>query len=348
MKILVAGSFRYETYAKAFYEAFRRMGHDVRSLDTEQFELNENNLLKVAVGKVKRHWLLGPAIGAAGRALKREVREFKPDLVFLYHCYFFHPSAVREIGSRTVVFSCENDDPFERRSDKPNPAYYLEAARHCRLNYVFRRKNVEDFARIGVDNAKVLLPYYMETRNYPIPCEKDIPLAFVGHWEDDGRDRMIKALLDAGLPFELYGDAYSWEKSRYWPQLQACFYGAAYGERYNELLNRIQVSLVFFSKANNDTYTRRCFELPVTRTMMLSEYTSDMDSFWPEGECCVYFRNEDELVKKAAFLLDNPAEVRRIADNAFNRLKALGGSDSDRAREVLADYDRIVRGNNLL
>lgn len=348
MKILVAGSFRYEIYAKAFYEAFRRMGHDVRSLDTEQFELNEDNPLKIALGKVKRHWLVGPAIDAAGRALKREVREFRPDLVFLYHCYFFHPSAVREISRKTTVFSYENDDPFERRKDKPNPAYYLEAARYCRLNYVFRRKNVEDFSRIGVDNAKVLLPYYMETRNFPIACEKDIPLAFVGHWEDDGRDEMIMALLDAGLPFSLYGHDDTWSQSKYWPRLRDCFRGPADGRQYNEVLNRVQVALVFFSKKNNDTYTRRSFELPVTKTVMLSEYTADMDGFWPEDECCVYFRDGEELVKKASFLLDNPAEVRRIAQNAFNRLKVLGGSDSDRAREVLADYDRIVRGSSPL
>lgn len=346
MKILVAGSFRYETYAKAFYEAFRRMGHDVLKLDTEDFVAK--GPFGSVVEKMKHQWLVGSSINYADGVLRRKVSDFRPDLVFLYHCYFFHPSAIRDISRHTTVFSYENDDPFERRKDKHNPSYYIEAARYCKLNYVYRRKNVEDFARIGVNNAKVLLPYYMETCNYPMACEKDIPLAFAGHWEDDGRDRMIKALLDAGLPFELYGEAASWSKSSLWPQLQGCFHGAVYGEKYNELLNRIQVSLVFFSKVNNDTYTRRSFELPVTKTVMLSEYTADMDGFWPEDECCVYFRSEEDLVKKASFLLENPAEVRRIADNAFNRLKALGGSDSDRAREVLADYDRIVRGSNPL
>lgn len=346
MIILVAGSFRYEMYAKAFYEAFRRLGHEVRSLDTEKFEIKEDNALKIAEGKVKRHWLVGPSIVAASRALKREVREFKPDLVFLYHCYFFHPSAVREISRTTTVFSYENDDPFERRKDKPNPAYYMEAARYCRLNYVFRCKNVDDFSRIGVNNAKVLLPYYTETRNFPVACDKDIPLAFVGHWEDDGRDEMIMALLEAGLPFSLYGHDDTWSQSKYWPRLRDCFCGPADGRKYNEVLNRVKVALVFFSKKNNDTYTTRSFELPVTKTVMLSEYTADMDSFWPEDECCVYFRDRDELVRKAKWLLDNPEQMQTIADNAFNRLKALGCSETDRVREILADYEAVVRGNN--
>ncbi|MBR5736423.1 MAG: glycosyltransferase [Bacteroidales bacterium] len=347
MRILVAGSFRYEIYTKAFYEAFRRLGHDVRKLDTEAF-VHEGGAVADILEKVKHHWLVGPSIVAADRALKKTVREFRPDLVFLYHCYFFTPAAIKAVSRETTVFSYENDDPFERRSDKHNPSFYIAAARWCKMNYVFRRKNVEDFARLGIDNVKVLLPYYTETRNFPMACEKDIPLAFVGHGEDDGRDAMIKELLDAGLPFSLYGDEYSWSKSPLWPQLKSCYHGPANGDVYNAVLNRVKVALVFFSKKNNDTYTRRSFELPVTKTVMLSEYTADMDEFWPENECCVYFRNTEELVQKAKWLLEHDEEQKRIAGNAFNRLKVLGGSETDRVREVLADYDLIARGKNPL
>ena len=347
MKILVAGSFTtYDMYAKAFAEAFRRLGHDVYRFDTDRFEMKEDNPLKVAVGKVKRHWLIGPAIDAASLELRKAVNNFRPDMVFLYHCYFIYPHTVKAISRRTTVFSYDNDDPFEQRRNKPNSSFERAAARYCRLNYVYRRKNIEDYRKIGIENAKLLLPYYMETRNFPVACEKDIPLAFVGHWEDDGRDEQIKSLLDAGLPLSLYGEPKGWMQSRYWPQLQQCFHGAANGAEYNALMNRIKVALVFFSKQNNDTYTRRSFELPVTKTVMLSEYTADMDSFWPEDECCVYFRSREELVQKAKWILDNPEQIQFIADNAFNRLKVLGCSETDRVREVLADYERIVRGNS--
>lgn len=342
MKILVAGSFtRYDIYAKAFAEAFHRLGHEVYRFDTDLFEMNEDNPVKVAVGKVKRHWLIGPAIAAASLALRKAVNAFRPDLVFLYHCYFLYPHTVKAISRRTMVFSYDNDDPFEQRRNKPNSAFERAAARYCRLNYVYRRKNMEDYRKTGIENVKLLLPYYMETRNYPVPCEKDIPLAFVGHWEDDGRDEMIKALLDAGLPLSLYGEPKGWVQSGYWQQFQSCFHGSANGDLYNALMNRIKVALVFFSKQNNDTYTRRCFELPVTGTVMLSEYTGDMDEFWPEDECCVYFRNKEELVEKARWLLDHDEERKRIAGNAFSRLKTLACSETDRVREVLSDYEKL-------
>ena len=341
MKILVVGSFRFEIYAKAFYDAFRRLGHEVEKIDTEDFVAK--GLFGGTVEKVKHHWLVGSSINFADRVLKDKVSDFRPDLVFMYHCYFFHPAAIEHISKHTTVFSYDNDDPFERRSDKHNPSYYIAAAKFCKMNYVFRQKNVNDFAAIGVNNVKVLLPYYTETRNFPMACEKDIPLAFVGHWENDGRDAMIKALLDADLPFELYGDALSWSNSEYWSQLENVYYGPANGEQYNAVLNRVKVALVFFSRANNDTYTRRCFELPVTKTVMLSEYTEDMDKLWPKDECCVYFRSKEELVHKACKLLDHDDLRQRIAQNAFNRLKAIGGSETDRVREIIADYERYLK-----
>ena len=166
MKILVAGSYRFDMYAKAYHDAFRRLGHEVRALDTDGFTFGRGGRLTGLSEKVKHHYLIGPAIGAADRALKREVREFKPDLVFLYQCYFFRPSAVKEISAQTTVFSYDNDDPFDRRPSKHNSSNYLEYARWCKMNYVFRSKNVEDFHNIGVDNVKVMMPYYMETHNF--------------------------------------------------------------------------------------------------------------------------------------------------------------------------------------
>lgn len=345
MRILVVGSSQFEIYAKAFLEAFRRIGHQVQLLDTDSLFRSGKGFWNSIVERARNRFLIGPSINAASLALEEVVADFKPDLVFLYHCYCFHPSAVKTISSRTVVFSYDNDDPFEKSSYKLNSKYYRTFARYCKMNYVYRKKNVEDFRHVGIENVKVLLPYYIETRNYPIACEKDIPLAFVGHWEDDGRDEMINALLDAGLPFSLYGEQSSWSRSRFWPVMKQCFHGPANGVEYNKLLNRVKISLVFFSRMNNDRYTRRVFELPATKTVMLSEYTSEMDSFWPEDEFCVYFRSKKDLVLKAERLLENPIQTSQLADKAFCRLKELRCSDTDRVREVLEDYTKIVKGS---
>jgi spore maturation protein CgeB len=109
------------------------------------------------------------------------------------------------------------------------------------------------------------------------------------------------------------------------------------GDEYNYTINRFQIALVFLSKLNHDTYTRRCFEIPATKTLMLCEYSDDMNSLFPENECAVYFRSKEDLAEKIKYLLCNPGEIDRIAKNGFERLKVIGGSEVDRCSEIISD-----------
>ena len=91
---------------------------------------------------------------------------------------------------------------------------------------------------------------------------------------------------------------------------------------------------------NHDTYTRRCFEIPAAKTLMLCEYTEDMDRMFPEDECAVYFRSKEELVEKCKALLANPEKIVKIAENGYNRLKEIGGSEVDRCQQIIEVYNK--------
>ena len=77
---------------------------------------------------------------------------------------------------------------------------------------------------------------------------------------------------------------------------------------------------------------------------MLSAYTDDMDKMFPEDECAVYFRNEEELVAKASYLLKHSEVINRIAKNGYKRLNELGGSEVDRCREIVQLYLDVKNG----
>ena len=114
-----------------------------------------------------------------------------------------------------------------------------------------------------------------------------------------------------------------------------------YGLRYNETINSLKIALVFLSKLNNDSYTRRCFEIPITRTVMLCEYTDDLNQLFPENECAVYFRNSNEAVAKCKWLLSNNDELLRIGNNAYRRIKEIGGSEMDRYEQIINKYNEL-------
>lgn len=340
MKILLVGSYRYGMYAPAFAYGFRQLGHEVVEIDYEQYHIKGDNPLIVFLNRFQDRYHYGLMIRRYNRAIIDAVERDKPELLFLYRCYHIYNSTLKAIKGKAVVMSYNNDDPFSGVPSKNYYRYHIANTGLCDLNYVYRKKNQDDYASLGITNTKVLLPYYQSNVNLPIDCEKDIEIAFVGHYEPDGRDKMIKRLKDEGIPIQLYGGEL-WRKSPCFTALSDVFHGEVKGKAYNKLLNRVKILLVFFSKHNHDTYTRRCFEIPAAKGVMMSEYTDDMNVLFPENECAVYFQNEEDLVRKVKWLIAHTVEQQRLAENAFHRVKELGGTETDRCREIIDDYKEI-------
>ena len=342
MEILVVGSFKRSFYAPAFYNAWQELGHKVYYIDSDNYLFNTSLPFSFFLNKFQEKFHIGVPLMRYNVDIVKAVTQLRPDFVFLYRCHDVFDSTLKIICKKTVVFSYNNDDPFSSYTQNIFKGHYLSNSRLCDLVYVYRKKNIDDFRKIGIAKTKILLPYYMKSSNFPIPnIEKQIPVAFVGHFEDDGRDEVIKAMLEAGLPVTVYGKDYWITKSRLYNELKPIIKEPKSGAEYNTLLNQIQIALVFLSKRNNDSYTRRCFEIPAAKTLMLAPYTRDMDELFPEGECAVYYRSTDDLIEKCRYLLSHPEEVKRIANAGYERLKIIGGSEVDRCKEIIQDFENI-------
>jgi spore maturation protein CgeB len=109
---------------------------------------------------------------------------------------------------------------------------------------------------------------------------------------------------------------------------------------YVKAIQCSRISLVFFSGLNNDSYTRRVFEIPAVGTFMLCQRTDDMETLFQPGLEAEYFSSSDELVKKARYYLDHEDERARIAAAGAARVREAGHDVFSRMRE-LAD---LLRG----
>lgn len=340
MKIMIVGSFRHEMYAPAFSNGFRQLGHDVIDIDYDSYCFRCKGFIPSLLNRIQNRYHYGFKMWKYNRDIISMVEKERPDFVFLYRCYHIYTSTMKAIRRETVVMSYNNDDPFSGIPSKAYYRYHIENARYCNLNYVYRARNIQDYTLIGIENTKVLLPYYLSRQNKPVECKKDIPIAFLGHFENDGRDKLILGLKEAGVPVVVYGDA-KWKEAPLYEEIKDVVSPDKRGKEYNLTINRCQICLVFFSKLNHDTYTRRCFEIPAAKTVMLCEYTDDMNRLFPEGECAAYFRNLEELVEKAKELLNNETFRNDIAQKAYVRLQRLGGSEIDRCKQIIEDRQSI-------
>jgi len=140
------------------------------------------------------------------------------------------------------------------------------------------------------------------------------------------------------VPLTLFGT--DWHLSQHAKQFGAI--KPLYGAAYNKALNQARLALCFLSKLNNDTYTRRNFEIPAAGTCMVSAYSADLANnlFAPNTEA-IYFKTPQELLKVVQTLLGNPQLVEKIAAAGRARLLAGKHEATDRCRQVIAVFRRL-------
>ena len=76
----------------------------------------------------------------------------------------------------------------------------------------------------------------------------------------------------------------------------------------------------FLSKMNRDVYTRRCFEIPAMKKLLLCERSEDMQEMFVEDKEAVFFSDKLELLEKVKWLLANPTIINDIAEAGFQRV----------------------------
>jgi spore maturation protein CgeB len=346
-----------EAHEKAYGLAMQEMGHEVSYFTWKEYfhhypyaeyYQTDGNYLKSIYYRLQNKAKVGPALWRLNKDLVEKCQNTKFDLVFIYrgtHIYSNTIEQIKHTGAK--VFGYNNDDPFSNVYRPYFWRHYRKCIPHYDYIFYYRHKNKADYESIGYKNISLLRSSYIEERNFKINHVENSPfkcdVIFVGHFERDGRDKALLNLLKSGVKLEIYGT--TWQQSEYYEELKSILghdiYGL-YGGEYNLALNSAKVALVFLSKINNDTYTRRCFEIPAAQTCMLAEYTDDLAcNLFIENKEAVYFRDEAELTEKLKDLLRNDEKRMTIAKAGQKKVKSAKHEVRNRAEEVL----KIFKGN---
>jgi spore maturation protein CgeB len=225
----------------------------------------------------------------------------------------------------------------------------LKGLKEFDVNFVFRQINVSEAILAGAANVRVLMPYFVRGLHRPKRLDAEdreryeCDAVFVGHYEPDGRERYLYALVDAGLHVRLFGGSY-------WGHILGkyeAYFGkvpAVSGEEYTKALCGAKMCLSFLSKLNRDTYTTRCFEIPACGQLLLCERTADLQRIFKEDKEAVFFSSPDELARKALWLKSRPAEAMAIAKAGMDRIIGDGHEVEDRVRQMLEDIEECTAG----
>ena len=349
MKILIVGDWHSEVHEKPVFNALLSFGHEVRAIKWHHyFSSKVGNFfwLKNFFVRLQNKFIIGPLIGKLQKKLIEEVIYFQPDIIFYYRGTHIVPSTltkIKKILPICVQIGYNNDDPFA----DGHPKYLWRHFKACLPRYdlvlAYRHANIKEYFAGGAIRVELLRSWYIPERNYPLRLENDTKpeyksdIIFIGHYENDGRVSCMEKIVEAGYKFKLYGPGYDWDqvllKNKTLRHLVPV--KLVWGEEYNFAINGAKIALCFLSKLNRDTYTRRCFEIPASGTMLLSEYTDDLDSLFKEGLEADYFRNEMEMMEKISFYLSNLPELSRVSSAGYSRVVSEGHDIYSRMRNMI-------------
>jgi spore maturation protein CgeB len=348
VKIVIAGIWQWGQYEEAFAAALFELGHEVTPFRTSGFF---NGFLGKQQAAIP---LVGFAFLRLNRELLKLVKREKPDILLLWQCIHLLPATIKSINSMGVkTVSYNNDDPFGPKAHGNVPwhhhlvwFWYLRSLKHCQYNFFYRQVNVVEAQAVGAHHAAVLKPYFIPWKDHPAVLSEDeikrfgCDVVFVGHYEPDERVKHLRALVKTGLSVKLFGGSY-WT-----PEVLGDLYSyfapivPAQGENYAKALCGAKVCLVFLSKLNRDSYTRRCFEIPACGRVMLAERTAALLEMFVEDKEACFFSNSEELVSKAKWLVENPEIAAQIAQAGLKRVWVDGHDVKSRAAEFLFDLHR--------
>lgn len=352
-KITVVGDYSWPWYQDAAINAFESLGittlkfgwfDDFRMFPPGAVE----PVYKSISARLQYKFRFGSILGRINQRFICEMEIFQPDMIFFYNCNHIHANSVKTIQkslSKVKIVTYANDDPFSTYY----PGYFWRNFKSLiplsDLAAAFRPANLAQLQEAGAKRTWLMPPYFITEFDQPMPREK-VPgefhsdVVFVGHYEDDGRLDLLRAVYNSGFDLKVFGGGWSDAKHQVEPgsdfaQLLNC--EPAVGERYRHAICGANVALCFLSKLNRDVYTRRNFQIPAMQTALLSEYTPELAELFEEGREIEFFRSEDELLAKLKMLLLSDESRRTLALNARLRVVEDGHDVVSRMQALLAE-----------
>ena len=346
MKILVAGDWHSDIHEKPLSESFQKLGHEVRPFSWHQkYEAgDEKTDLQKWMARAEAKFLVGPRIKQVNEDLLAVVREYKPEILFVYRGTHVFPETLDRIHKEspgTYLIGYNNDNPFSEKSGQFAWRHFIASIPKYDLNLAYRHENMQDFAGAGARRVELLRSWFIPEKNRPVELSDsdkqkyNCDVAFIGHFEADGREQYLAEIVKSGFDFKLFGPEWNRVIDEVPALKKFAPVSSPRGEEYNKAINGAKISLCFLSKLNHDTYTRRCFEIPATKRLLLSEFSEDLNSMFKEGIEADYFRSKAEMIEKIEFYIKNPEARERVAQAGFEKVFAAGHDVTSRAKQII-------------
>ena len=343
-RVLVIGEFGPGALALSYARAFETLGWQTSRYDMVTGSTRGGVL---AGARVLRR-LLRPALWALmAREVVARARRERPDLVLSTKAPFLHPGAMDALrrAAAAPVAMVYPDSPYGAYTLRADVLAVLAA---CDRVYIWSRRLLERLRADGVSGT-AYLPFGYDPADYgtegPVArpaCGRAHAIAFIGQ-RYDKREAWLQAL--SGLDVGVWG--LGWERTPTARASGVCVHGdAAHGAAAGAIYRGARVALNVLHADNLPAHNMRTFEIPPCRTVMLTEATEEIETFFEADRACLVAADPPALRAQAERALADATLARAVAEGGMRAARP--HTYEARAREIVADLvggaPRLARG----
>lgn len=340
MKMIYVGSMGLPDRDSAWTSAFKNLGWVVFSFSSE-IEYSDSVNLVGLFGKIFKRLNIGPKNKQMQKNLLEFVDQVKPLWVHFRLPVEFDRATIYALKSKGIVVTDYfNDDAFSKMQATGLHWKFRHALPAYDAHFVWRSSDIEVYQAKGATYVEHSPPYFDPQRVY---LQADLTVApkfladaaFIGHWEGDWRVDCLEALAVNGFSIILRGGCGGWEpaiRGKKIEQLAPVVH--ANDQEYRQIYANVVAGICFFSKLNNDRWTRRALEIVALGGVLVCERTDEALSYFIDREEAFFFSNIDELVNIVRLLKDNPDIRQRVRAAGYARLMSSEHTILERATHV--------------
>lgn len=322
----------------SWISAFEKLGYTVIPFSSH-ITYPESSGLNRIVNKIFRRL----SIGSRNRKMQEELLELvereRPNWIHFLLPLGFDRKTIENLKSRKIVVTQYfNDDPFSQSAPLGINWKFRRALTAYDSHFVWRARDIDNYRKAGATYVEHSPPYYDPERTplslkLPQPHEIQADVAFVGHWENDWRVDCLEALANNGLRVILKGGG--WDQAIKGKRIgEMAPIEHAFGAEYCHIYTNVIAGLCFFSKINNDSWTRRALEIVAVGGLLVCERTEEAKQYFKDREEAYFFSSVEELVAIVNELKNDPEKRERVRAAGYARLLQSDSTILSRARRI--------------
>ena len=155
---------------------------------------------------------------------------------------------------------------------------------------------------------------------YKYDCQKIYEVTFVGRLDSLHHHRLetLNYLVSQGVQLNIWTWDFSKEYLLKFPLLESTLRGNAYGEEMVRVFAQSKIVINIHILSQPFGGNLRLFEIPATRSLQIADKCPQ--DWFKDGDEIVLYKNNQDLLKKINYFIDNDEEREIIAKNGYEKL----------------------------